>query len=145
MTPLEKAQQLLDDLNTYATAQSVTLPTLQFTKYSVVTPVVTCASVISAIIDLSLVGDEYTPQCNPIQQGTFLLIITRDCAVEFHDDGTDNPAAIAPIAATMDDDTQLLWDFLTQYLPYTTKTWNVTWNVEGGLAITSARLVTGID
>lgn len=142
VTPLEKAKQILADINTFASASSVDLPGHQYAQTG--TPVIACAGLIVAVTNVSIAAG-YDPTCGAAQSGTFVVTLTRDCGVEFNEDGSDNVDAITAVSAEADADAQMLWDYANQLEIYLTRTWSVSWALIGGLGITTLSLTIGID
>lgn len=144
MTPWGKADALLKDLVAAAGIAHLPLPERQYAQLG--EPVVACAAVQVALTGLEQAGPEYQPQaCDTSQVGTFVVIIARDCAVVFNDDGTDDPKLVVDASQDMSEDGDFLWVWAESVPTFITKTLSLGWILEGGLSITSVSMTLGID
>ncbi len=143
MTPLEKAQQLIEELDDYAGGVGVELPSLQYPQIG--TPVIATEAFTIGVIDVSP-HDQYGPnECNASQLTTFSINISRECSWTSDDDGVDVPEKVEEVSATLSADSELLWQFAEQYRAYLSKQWNITFLLTGGLGITTMSFIIGVD
>lgn len=143
MTPLAKAQQILDELVLYAGEQSVQVPALRYVQIS--TPVVAAEALTIALIDVSP-HEQYGPtDCNASQLATYSIVLSRECSWTSDDTGVDDPAKVAAVSAMLSADGELLWGFGQQYAAYLSKQWNVTWQLTGALGISTMSFIVGVD
>lgn len=143
MSPLEKAQQILDQLVDKAADESFTLPTQQYPQTG--DPVIACALFTVAVSSV-LVAEAYGPNaCNASQLGTFSIVIARDCGNTSRQDGSDDPAAVAAVSQTLSADGEFLWSWINNYIAYLSKEWSVSYVIQGGLSMATMQLTTGID
>lgn len=145
MTPWGKADSLLKDLISAAGVAHLSLPERRYAQLG--EPVVACAAVQVALTGLEQAGPEYQPQagCVTAQVGTFVVIIARDCAVVFNDDGTDDPKLVVDVSQDMSEDGDFLWNWANEVETFITKTMSLSWILEGGLSITSVSMTLGVD
>lgn len=147
MTPYQKAQQILADLEARAADIGLDLPTLRYAQIG--TPVVSCASLIVAVTNLAPeaggAGVEDIVVCDAAQMGTFTILFSHDCSWVANDDGSDDPARVVEASAHMDASGSFLWDYANEYVPYISKTWSLSWSLVGGLGISTLTLTVGID
>lgn len=147
MTPLAKAQEILDLISDAAlTATPVlVLPTVKYPQVGI--PTIDCESVIVGVTNI-VPHPNYEPAlCNASRLGTFTVYIIRDCSwVANNDDGTTDVTAMATVSDKQDADGVLLWDWAQTYDDFLSKEWSVQYNLtDGGLAVTSLQITTGID
>ena len=143
MTPLEKAQELIEELDTFAGVQGVGLPTLRYPQIG--TPVIATEALTVGVIDVTP-HEQYSPvECNASQLCTYSINVSRECSWTSDDDGVDDPVRIAEVSATLSADSELLWNFAQQYRAYLSKQWNVTFLLTGGLGITTMSFIIGVD
>ena len=141
MTPLEKAQQVLEEIVEFA--DEVELPHLQYAQIG--TPVVACEALTVAVIDITP-HEQYGPtECNASQLVTLSVVLSRTCAWTSDDDGVDDPEKIAEVATVLSGDSELLWSFAQQYRAYLSKQWNISFLRTGGLGITTMSFIIGVD
>lgn len=145
MTPFEKCQALKSELEGIAADYESSGYLLPDSRYCVLSePVIDCESVIIALTGLSVV-EGFDTTCGPPQLGTFIIAISRECAVPFDEDGLTNPAQAETIAELQGLDGDMLWLFASRHSPFVDKMpWSVGFVIMGGLMITSLQLTTGI-
>jgi hypothetical protein len=146
MTPLEFADHLRKDFESYASEFSppVGIPEMSYSKMG--EPVIACGSLIVATTDLAAqpLFDNIGGVCGYIQVGTFLVALSRDCAYEMNDDGTDNVEEVVEISKQTDHDGDCLWSWALSIDPYMTKDFSLGFAITGGLAISSLQLTLGV-
>lgn len=148
MTPLEKAQQILDQIVAKATplGPDYVLPDLRYVQLG--TPVISCASVIVAGLSLATDGASLgilNVDCDAMQVCTFQVTIARDCSWVANEDGSDDPTRVAQASAMLSSDGELLWDYAQHFVPMVTKQWNNAWDLIGGIGISTLALTTEVD
>lgn len=142
MTPYAFGQSLLSQLQSLALSEGVTLPTPAYTVLA--EPVIDCASTIVALTGMEQSGDPSLDFCGSPQYGTYNIIIARECAVVFDDNGYTDVTAAGTVSTQLSTDGELLWSFANQLDDYLIKTWSVGFVIEGGLSVASLLLTTGI-
>jgi hypothetical protein len=143
VTPLEKAAQLIDEIDDYACDIGVDLPKLRYPQIG--TPVIGCEAFTIGVIDVTP-HEQYGPvECNASQLVTFSVNVSRTCSWVADDDGIDDPEKVAEVSATLSADSEVLWSFAQQYRAYLSKQWNVTFLRTGGLGITTMSFIIGVD
>lgn len=144
MTPLDKAKQLIVDMNTYAVASGYSLPITQYTQVG--EAVIDCESLIAAVI-LTVPHVDYGPiDCNASQNSTFAIYMTRACSWTAYQDGTTNPSALQAASEQVDLDGQFMWDFALQYDSYLSKSWTLQYSfLDAGLGVSRLQLTIGVD
>lgn len=146
MTPLEKAKDILKQINARADESGLRLPSMQLAKLSPTPPVIACEELLVAITAITLPDETFEPDCNPARLATFVIILARACAQEADPQtGVDIPENVRTIHAGLDRDSDFLWDWAAEYDYYLSKTWDMAWGLEGGLAVSTLTLTTGID
>lgn len=143
MTPFQKAQQLLEELETEALAAFIELPHMRYAQMG--TPVIACD--LATVACTTIAPDEASgpEKCNASQMATFLVVIARACAWTGNDDGTDDPAVVEEVSAVIAQDIDLLWTVANNYTAFLSKRWSVAWELTGGLAIVTMTITTGVD
>lgn len=142
MSPLEKAKLILLDVVGQAASAGISLPERQYAVLG--NPVIDCAGVIVALTAL-VAPEDFDPHCGVPQLGSFTVIISRDCAAMYDEHGNTNMAKADDVSTDLSEDAQFLWDYANGYNEFVSKTWNVGFNISGGLATSSLLLTTGID
>ena len=146
MTPLEFADHLRKDFESYASEFSppVAIPEMSFSKMG--EQVIACESLIFAATDLAAqpLFDEQGGRCGDIQVGTYVITSARDCAYEMEEDGTDNVEEVTAISKQIDHDGDCLWDRALSIDEYMAKDFSLGFAITGGLAISSLQLTTGV-
>lgn len=139
MTPLEYAEKLLGDLK----AACPSSPDMAYAQVG--TQVVGCESLIVAVTGTDARElQEGGLRCGYLQIATYVVTLARECAVEFSDDGFDDPVEIKRVSEQMDADGECLWEFASSIDPYITKDFSVGYTITGGLAITSLQITLGV-
>jgi len=146
VTPFEKCKALQAELESLAAGYEEAGYTLPARRYAVLgEPVIDCESVIIALTGM-VVPEGYDINCGPPQLGTFSVVIARDCATPFDEEGVTIPAEAEALAVDQGVDGDMLWLFANRHQPYAAKLpWTIGFVVTGGLAVTSLQLTTGID
>jgi len=144
MTPLEYADHLRKDFEEYAVACGVAIPKVSYSKTGDM--VISCESLIAAAssVDATPLFDEQGGKCGYIQVGTFIIALSRDCAYEMEDDGTENVEEVKRISAQTDKDADCLWSWVLSIDPYWAKDFSIGFANTGGLAISSLQLTIGV-
>ena len=138
-TPLEQADLFLKQLQD----RCQSFPSLAYTQVG--SQVVGCESLIVAVTGVD--GQALGPQnlkCDFAQIGTFVITVARDCAIEFDDEGFDDPVEISRISQQIDADGDCLWAWAQNLDPYLQKDFSIAFDLTGGIAITSLQLTIGI-
>lgn len=148
MNAYEKAQQLLQLIETEALPfePEYTLPSQRYARVG--TGVISCASVQVAALDMSpdgLDNGQVTVHCDAIQLSNFACIISRDCSFVANEDGSDDPKRVGEASALGAKDAQFLWNWAQHYDAYFSKQFSVGWIFTGGILITTLSLTTGVD
>ena len=136
-TPLSYARILLDDLSN----SIVPLPDERYAQLG--GQVVVCESLIigtTGITSQEMLG----PQCDVVQVASYDITLARDCANVSNDDGSNNGPAIVAVSDQIDADADALWRWAQGLEYYVTKTFDITWVITGGIAITTMTISLGI-
>lgn len=143
VTPLEKAQELLDDLSGFAAAECHDLPSLRYTRMG--PPVLACEALIVGVLNADP-AELYGPlECNPSQLATYIFAAGLECSGVYDQSGADDPYKVAEVSAKMDAVGSLFWDWAAQYNAYLSKQWFVTWSINGDLGVITMQFTTGVD
>jgi hypothetical protein len=144
VTPLGKAQQILQQLVDASKGTKVPVPSIRFAQMG--GQVVDCESLIVAVAGTDSAADFATmPGCNVPQTANFIVTLARDCAVTFEDNGQTNVKEVERVSAETDRDGEFLWDFAEAYEAYITKTYSLSFINLGGLSIATLSMTLGID
>ena len=146
MTPLDKAQEILDGIVAQAAAMDtpVALPTPQYVRIGA--PVVACPAVIIGFVSTLPVEEDLVPHdCGAVEQATFICTVALDCSAAFNSDGSDNVAKMAEVSERAQAVGAVLWTYANAFEPFITKTWSVTYGLAGGHALITLQLTTGVD
>lgn len=143
MTPLSKAQQILNGVEATAAGMSVAMPRLRYAQLA--TQVVSVESVIVAATSMEPDAAYGPLECNASQLATFVVSWALDCSWVSNDDGTDDPTRVAEASARMDTVAEVLWEFASGLDAFLSKQWSIGWAFIGGLGIVTLQLTTGVD
>lgn len=144
MTPLTKGQQILAQINSFATSQAHILPTNQYVQMGEY--VNDCESFVIAVT-ATVPHVDYGPiDCNASQNSTFKIYLTRSCNWTALRNGTTSIPHVEASAAVLDADGEFLWKFANQFDSYLSKTWTLQYSLlDAGLGSTLLILTTGVD
>lgn len=144
MTPFEKCKALQAEFEALAAGYADYV--LPERRYAVLgEPVVDCESVIIALTGM-VVPEGFDTTCGPPQMGTFSVVIARDCATPFDEEGVTIPTEAEALGVDQGVDGQMLWLFASRHQPFAVKPpWTIGFVITGGLMVTSLQLSTGID
>ena len=137
-TPWQYGQELLDQLEQIV----VPLPDERYAQLG--GQVIACESLIVASTGIQAQEVLDTPRCDVVQVATYDITLARECANVSNDDGTNNPEAIVDVSAQIDQDADALWRWAQGLEYFWTKTFDVSWVITGGLAITTLTLTVGV-
>lgn len=146
MTPLEFGDHLRKDFESYAENLNPRLAVPESSYAKMGDPVIATESFIvaSTNVDATPLFDEQGGRCGYIQVGTYVIALSRDCAYEMNDDGSDNVEEVKRISNQIDRDGDALWDWALTIDGYMSKDFSLGFALTGGLAITSLQLTTGV-
>ena len=138
MTPLAYANKLLDDLKAACSA-----PEMAYAQVG--QQVIGCESLIIAVTGTDAREMQTGGlNCDYSQIATFVVTLARECAIEFNDEGFDDPDEVKRVSEQMDQDGECLWKWALSIDPYLEKDFNIGFQIMGGLAITSLQLTLGV-
>ena len=146
MTPLEYGDHLRKDFESYAENLNppLTIPKSSYSKMGEAVIANEALVVAATGADATPLFDEQGGRCGYIQVGTYIMALSRDCAYEMNDDGSDNVAEVQRISKQIDRDGDALWDWALTLDAYMTKDFSLGFALTGGLAITSLQLTVGV-
>lgn len=150
MTPLEYADQIRKQFEDYATdVCELTLPEEKQRYSRLGAAVIACESLIAAVTDAQAIpinegGGTAWNACQFTQQATIIITLARECSYEMEEDGTDDPVQVAAISASMDKDGECLWTWAHDLETHMGKSFEVSFTLLGGLAITALSLTVGV-
>ncbi len=144
MTPLAYANELLKSFEDFAANncdKPLDLPEMRYAQVGA--QVVGCESLIVASTgaDAREMGGL---ECDFLQVGTFVVTLAHECAIEFTDDGFDDPVEVARVSEQMDRDGECLWEWALSVESFMEKDFSLGFDITGGLAITSLQLTLGV-
>jgi hypothetical protein len=145
MTPLDKAKQILAEINTYAIAVGHSIPIRQYTQVGalVVDGCESMAIALSATVPDAAFGPL---QCNVSQNSTFSIYLMRSCSWSSDQEGITIISILESSSAIVDADGQFLWNFANQYQEYLSKSWTLQYSLlDAGVGVSLLTLVTGVD
>jgi hypothetical protein len=146
VTPFQKAQDFLQQLNDRAMLDGTTLlPGIQYAQIGM--PDMACESLIVAVTTVAPdAGEEGGPViCDASQMATFLVVWCQACSWVSDDSGINDPAKVAEVSARMDAAGTFLWDWANEMDAYLSKQWTLGWASAADLGITTLTLTTGVD
>lgn len=152
MTPLGKANQMLNEIVALATVNDISLPKRRYAQVG--NAVISCSGV-----TVTVLGTNPTPwqnfqdfqsplqmmECNVSVTGTFVVTIARECGGVSDHEGFDDPSKVAKVSAQLETDGELLWEWATNYDAFQSKDWTTRFAIEGELSLASLQMTTGID
>lgn len=106
--------------------------------------VVTCPSI---VVSLSGFTVEEVAGCVTGREAQVTVVVARDCAIEFNDDGTTDQAAVHDVSRGFDADANDLLAWAMDHLPRPisgSRGIAVNWSVEGGLMYTVLTATIGL-
>lgn len=145
MTPLDKAKQILTEINSYAIAVGYSIPIRQYTQVGALV-VDGCEALAIALTSTVPDGAIGPTQCNVSQSSTFNIYLMRACSWSSGQDGLTIIPQLEAVSAVIDADGQFLWDFAYQYQEYISKSWTLQYSLaDAGVGISLLQLVTDVD
>lgn len=142
MTPFDKAKQLLQLIVDEAAIQEVSIPDLRYAQLG--DTHIVCEVVTVAVGPLS-VNTSVPSDCGAVQQATFKCAIARECQWPADANGADDPAAVQEVSELITKDADVLWEMANKYHPFISKSFTVSFQIDGGMGITILDLTTAID
>lgn len=145
MTPLDKAKQILTEINTYAVGVGYNLPIRQYTQVGAL--VVDGCESLAIALSATVPDASFGPlQCNVSQSSTFSIYLMRACSWSSAQDGSTIITQLEAVSELIDADGQFLWDFANQYSEYLSKSWTLQYSLlDAGVGVSLLTLVTGVD